>query len=71
MAMQRVRTLQAFLMCVMMVLSVQSVGLGAVLDEGNEPLPSEETTGPSSSHEHGGSDASMAPLYDGVAREES
>ena len=35
--MQRVRTLQAFLMCVMMVLSVQSVGLGAVLDAGNEP----------------------------------
>ena len=71
MVMQRVRTLQAFLMCVMMVLSVQSVGLGAVLDAGNEPLPSGETTGPSSSHEHGGSDASMAPLYDGVAREES
>ena len=46
MAMQRVRTLQAFLMCVMMVLSVQSVGLSAVLDAGNEPLPSEQPRAP-------------------------
>ena len=37
MAMQRVRTLQAFLMCVMMVLSVQSVGLSAVLDAETNP----------------------------------
>ena len=71
MAMQRVRTLQAFLMCLMMVLSVQSMGLSALLDAGSDPSTSGESPGPTSSHEHGASDGSMAPMDGGVAREES
>ncbi|MGB1432295.1 MAG: FG-GAP-like repeat-containing protein [Candidatus Poseidoniaceae archaeon] len=71
MAMQRVRTLQALLMCFMMVLSVQSMGLSALLDARDAPSPTSGSEGPSSSHEHGASDGSMAPLDGGVAREES
>ena len=71
MAMQRVRTLQAFLMCLMMVLSVQSMGLSALLSTEETPLPSSGSDGALSSHEHGASDDAMAPMDDGVAREES
>lgn len=71
MALQRVRTLQAFLMCFLMLLSVQTVGLSALLDieNGAGTAPDSSTVG--NSHEFGGSTASLAGLIDATVREES
>ena len=68
MALQRVRTLQAFLMCFLMLLSVQTVGLSALLDieNGAGTAPDSSTVG--NSHEFGGSTASLAGLIDATVR---
>lgn len=71
MALHRVRTLQALLMCLMMVLSVQSMGLGALLSPDHAASSSSESDGPASSHEFGGITDALSPFVTGSPREES
>ena len=71
MALHRVRTLQALLMCLMMVLSVQSMGLGALLSSDASAASSSESDGPGSSHEFGGGTDALSPFATGSPREES
>jgi len=71
MALQRVRTLQAFLMCFLMLLSVQTVGLSALLDGGDPAGTAPDSNTVGNSHEFGGSTASLAGLLDATVREES